>query len=132
MAVRIRLKRGGRKHRPYFRICIMDSREPRDGKSIEEVGTYDPMIRDTDKRVTMKASRVDYWLGVGALPTENVKILIDKYKGKVPETRIETRKVPAFVERLSAERKSADAAPTAPPPAPAPAPAAEAPPEAAQ
>jgi small subunit ribosomal protein S16 len=105
----------------------MDSREPRDGKSIEEVGTYDPMIRDTDKRVTMKASRVDYWLGVGALPTENVKILIDKYKGKVPETRIEPRKVPAFFERLSAERKSVE-----PPAAPPPAPEAEAPAEAAQ
>ena len=94
MAVRIRLKKMGRRHRPYFRICAMDSRTPRDGKAIEELGTYDPMIRDTDKRCTMKADRVDYWLGVGALPTEKVKILIDKYKGKVPDLRIEKAKVP--------------------------------------
>ncbi|QDU59395.1 30S ribosomal protein S16 [Planctomycetes bacterium Pan216] len=92
MAVRIRLKKMGRRHRPYYRICVMDSRAPRDGRSIEDVGTYDPMIRDTDQRVTMKHERVDYWLGVGALPTETVQRLIEKYKGKVPEARTERPK----------------------------------------
>jgi small subunit ribosomal protein S16 len=67
----------------------MDSRAPRDGKTIEELGTYDPMIRETDKRCTMKADRIDYWIGVGALPTEKVKALIDKYKGKVPDVRLD-------------------------------------------
>lgn len=91
MAVRIRLKKLGRLHRPYYRICVMDSRTPRDGKSIEEIGTYDPMVRDKDKRVTLMAERVDYWIGVGALPTEKVKVLIDKYKGKVPDKRVDER-----------------------------------------
>lgn len=89
MAVRIRLKKMGRRHRPYYRICVMDSRTPRDGKTIEEVGTYDPMVPNKDDRCTMIADRIDYWLGVGALPTEKVKILIGKYKGKVPEKRVD-------------------------------------------
>jgi small subunit ribosomal protein S16 len=89
VAVRIRLKKLGRRHRPFFRICVMDSRTPRDGKTIEEIGTYDPMVRDKDKRVTMKADRVDYWISVGALPTDKVKVLIDKYKGTAPEVRID-------------------------------------------
>lgn len=72
----------------------MDSRVPRDGKAIEEVGTYDPMIRERDRRVTMKGDRIDYWIGVGATPTERVARLIEKYKGKVPEVRIDERKMP--------------------------------------
>lgn len=86
----------------YYRICVMDSRTPRDGKTIEEIGTYDPMIRDTDKRVTLDAERVDYWLKVGAKPTENVQRLIEKYKGKVPATRIDEKKVR---ERVVAPQK---------------------------
>jgi small subunit ribosomal protein S16 len=77
----------GRLHRPYYRICVMDSRTPRDGRAIEELGTYDPMVRKTDERVSLKADRVDYWLSVGALPTEKVKVLIDKFKGKAPDIR---------------------------------------------
>ena len=119
MAVKIRLKRLGRTHRPYYRICIMDGRSPRDGKAIEEVGTYDPMIPDVDKSVTMKSDRIDYWLSVGAQPTPKVGTLIKKYKGNVPDKRVEKRKIPKMAERLSAEpRKSAEepsgeAAPTA-------------------
>lgn len=108
MSVRIRLKKLGRRHRPYYRICIMDARTPRDGKAIEEVGTYDPMIAETDKRCTMKADRIDYWLSVGAQPTEKVKILIDKYKGKVPDVRIDQPKERVVPEmaRLSAEQRT--------------------------
>ena len=79
MAVKIRMKKMGRTHRPYFRICAMDSRVPRDGRVIEELGTYDPMVKETDARVTLKADRVDYWLSVGAQPSEKVKVLIKKY-----------------------------------------------------
>jgi small subunit ribosomal protein S16 len=79
VAVRIRLKRLGRKHRPYFRICAMDSRTPRDGRVLEELGTYDPMVPETDARTLLKRERVDYWLGVGAKPTEKVAVLIKKY-----------------------------------------------------
>lgn len=93
VAVRIRLKQLGRKHRPYYRICVMDARSPRDGKTIEEIGTYDPMIRETDKRVSLNGERYEYWLSVGALPTDHVKRLADKYKGNVPAVRIDERKV---------------------------------------
>ncbi|HUY31552.1 MAG TPA: 30S ribosomal protein S16 [Pirellulales bacterium] len=79
MAVRIRMKRMGRKHRPFFRICAVDSRNPRDGKVLEELGTYDPMIDDTDARVVLKTERLGYWLGVGAQPSDKVKVFIKKY-----------------------------------------------------
>jgi small subunit ribosomal protein S16 len=77
--VKIRMKMMGRKHRPYFRICAMDSRRPRGGRVLEELGTYDPLVSDTDARVLLNAERVSYWLGVGAQPTEKVAVLIKKY-----------------------------------------------------
>ena len=80
MAVRIRMKRLGRKHRPFFRICVMDARSPRDGKAIEEVGYYDPMVRDKSQRVNIKMDRVDHWISVGAQPSEKVATLIKKVK----------------------------------------------------
>lgn len=80
MPVRIRMKRLGRRHRPYFRICVMDVRKPRDGEAIEEIGTYDPMVRDKSKRVTLQMDRVEHWLSVGAQPSEKVAVLIDKFK----------------------------------------------------
>lgn len=80
MAVKIRMKRLGRRHRPFYRICVMDSRKPRDGKAIEEVGHYDPMLADKSKRVEMNLERVDYWLSVGAQASDNVATLIKKLK----------------------------------------------------
>jgi len=79
VAVRIRLKKMGRKHRPFFRLCAMDSRSPRDGRVIEELGTYDPMVPETDARAILKGERIDYWLSVGAKPTPKVGVLIRKY-----------------------------------------------------
>jgi small subunit ribosomal protein S16 len=79
VAVKIRMKMMGRKHRPFFRICACDSRSPRDGKVLEELGAYDPMVSDTDARVTFNYERLKYWLGVGAQPSENVRVLIKKY-----------------------------------------------------
>lgn len=79
MAVRLRMKKIGRKHRPFFRICATDSRSPRDGKVIEEIGYYDPMVRETDARAVLNKPRVDYWLSVGAKPSDRVGILIKKY-----------------------------------------------------
>jgi small subunit ribosomal protein S16 len=73
------MKKMGRKHRPFFRICATDSRSPRDGKVLEELGTYDPMIADTDARVTLNQERLKYWLSVGAQPSDNVKVFIKKY-----------------------------------------------------
>jgi small subunit ribosomal protein S16 len=78
--VKIRMKKMGRKHRPFFRICVMDSRSPRDGKAIEELGFYDPMVRVKKDRVKLNLERVDYWIGVGAQPSINVAALIKKLR----------------------------------------------------
>src|SRR5947207_7299178 len=82
MAVRIRMKKMGRIHRPYFRIVAIDSRQPRDGRTLEELGTYDPMVPAKDKRVTLKPDRIKYWLSFGALPSEKVQVLINTYLKK--------------------------------------------------
>ncbi len=79
MAVTIRMKRMGRKNREYYRICATDRRSPRDGRVIEELGTYDPHVRETDARCTLNGPRVDYWLSVGAQPSDAVRVLIKKY-----------------------------------------------------
>ncbi len=73
------MKKLGRSHQPFFRICAVDKRAPRDGRVLEELGTYDPRVPETDARAIFNAERVDYWLGVGALPSENVAVLIKKY-----------------------------------------------------
>jgi small subunit ribosomal protein S16 len=106
VAVRIRLKRLGRRHRPFFRICAMDSRAPRDGRVIEELGHYDPMVKETDARAVLNAERIDYWLSVGALPTEKVAVLIKKYG--TGGTHLEKQR--------SAQDRLAITKPTAPPP----------------
>jgi small subunit ribosomal protein S16 len=73
MAPKIRLARGGAKHRPFFSIVVADSRSPRDGRFIEKLGTYNPMLdKGAKDRVVLKEERVKHWLGVGALPTERV------------------------------------------------------------
>ena len=79
VAVRIRMKKLGRKHQPFFRICAVDSRAPRDGRVLEELGTYDPMISETDARAELNHDRFSYWLGVGAQMSDKVKVLFKKY-----------------------------------------------------
>ncbi len=76
MAVKIRLARFGAKKRPFYRIVVADGRYPRDGRFLETVGTYNPMVEPTE--VTMKQDRVQYWLGQGAIPTSTVNSLIKK------------------------------------------------------
>ena len=73
MALKIRLARGGAKKRPYYRIVITDSRSPRDGKFIERVGHYNPLLpKDHENRIKLEADRIQYWLGVGATPSDRV------------------------------------------------------------
>jgi len=79
VAVRLRLKQMGRKHRHYYRLVAIDARQPRDGRVIEELGTYDPHVKDKEKRVTLIPSRIKYWQSVGALPTEHVAALLKKF-----------------------------------------------------
>ena len=85
MAVRIRMKSLGRKHRPYYRIVAIDGRQPRDGRILEELGSYDPMVKNTDDRVRLKPSRIKYWISVGAQPSEKVAVLLRKYMAKFEE-----------------------------------------------
>lgn len=80
MAVRIRMKRIGRTHRPFYRICVMDSRVHREGKAIEEIGWYDTAIADKSKRVNIQLERVDYWVSVGASLSDKVATLVKKVK----------------------------------------------------
>jgi small subunit ribosomal protein S16 len=79
VSVRIRMKRLGRKGRPFYRLCAIDQRNPRDGRVLEELGHYDPMCREKDARAILKGDRIDYWVSVGAQPSENAEILIKKY-----------------------------------------------------
>lgn len=79
MAVVIRMKRMGRKNREYYRICATDRRSPRDGRVIEEIGTYDPHVKETDARCTLDGARIQHWLSVGAQPSDAVRVLIKKY-----------------------------------------------------
>jgi small subunit ribosomal protein S16 len=73
MSLKIRLARGGAKKRPFYSIVVADARSPRDGRFIERLGTYNPMLeRGHGDRVTLKEERIRHWLGVGAQPTERV------------------------------------------------------------
>lgn len=100
--VRIRMKRMGRKHRPYYRIVAIDSRQPRDGKVIEELGSYDPMIPETDQRVRLKPDRIRYWLSVGAQPSEHCQVLFNKYLAKA-----EAEAAVAAAQKAASERSPA-------------------------
>ncbi len=79
MSLKIRLARGGAKKRPFYRIVVADSRMPRDGRFIEKVGTYNPMLnKDDPNRVTLVQDRVEHWLSVGALPSDRVARFLGK------------------------------------------------------
>ncbi|MCB2087413.1 MAG: 30S ribosomal protein S16 [Sphingomonadaceae bacterium] len=78
MAVAIRLSRGGAKKRPYYRIVVSDTRSPRDGKYLEQIGTYNPMLpKDSGERVKLNEDRARHWLSVGAQPTDRVHRFLD-------------------------------------------------------
>ena len=70
MSLKIRMSRAGAKKRPYYRIVVAESRSPRDGRFIEKIGSYDPMLVDDSKRVKFDAERVKYWLSKGATPSD--------------------------------------------------------------
>ncbi len=78
MAIALRLSRGGAKKRPYYRIVAADSRKPRDGRYLEQIGTYNPVLpKDDEKRVQLNEDRARYWLGVGAQPSDRVARFLD-------------------------------------------------------
>ena len=96
----------GRRHRPFFRLCAVDGRATRDGKVIEYLGHYDPMVNETDARAVLNKERIDYWLSVGAQPSDKCAVLIKKYGSNGTHLEQQT----AAIERLKATR------PQAPPP----------------
>ena len=99
MAVCIRMKQMGRTHRHYYRIVAIDKRQPRDGRAIEELGSYDPHLADKENRVKLVASRIKYWMSVGAKPSDQCQVLFTKYMKKFEE-----------LEAQAAAAKAADAA----------------------
>ena len=87
----LRLKRMGRTHRPFYRVCAMDRRSPVDGKAIEEIGWYNPVAKSEDQQLNLKLDRVDYWLSVGAQPSETVRSLIRRAGGDpTPGKKVES------------------------------------------
>jgi len=118
------MKKMGRKRQPFYRICAIDGRAPRDGKVIEELGYYDPLVKETDARAILDGERIDYWLGVGAQPSEKVRVLIKKYgangthldKQKSALERVKLNKPMAPPPRVVPRPKPEEpAAPEAPP-----------------
>jgi small subunit ribosomal protein S16 len=81
MAVAIRLRREGARNHPYYKIVVADKRSPRDGRFIEIIGTYDP--KQKDENYTLQLDRAEYWLSVGAQPSQTVGSIINKAKKKV-------------------------------------------------
>jgi small subunit ribosomal protein S16 len=130
VSLKIRLARAGAKKRPYYRIVVADSRSPRDGRYIEKIGTYDPLLPKDGERVKLVEERVKHWLGVGATPTDRVLRFLDAAgmrkrdarsnpnKGQPGKKRIEREEAKAAAAAEKA--KSAAEAAAAPPPAPEP------------
>ena len=125
MALSIRLSRGGSKKRPYYRIVVADARSPRDGKFIEKIGTYNPLLaKDDEKRMVLDADRAKYWLTNGAQPTDRVARFLDvagvkeraprnnPNKGKPGEKA--TERAEERAEKLKAQEEAAAAAANAP------------------
>ena len=112
MAMKIRLARGGSKKRPFYAIVAADSRMPRDGRFIEKLGTYNPMLpKDSEERVKMNMERVKYWLGEGAQPTDRVSRMLEA-AGELPKKdRANLKKgTPGKAAQARAEEKAAKAA----------------------
>ncbi len=85
----------GRKHRPYFRIVAIDSRQPHNGRALEDLGTYDPMVKVKESRLTLKPDRVRYWMSVGALASEKVQVMLNKYLKKFEDQAAQAASAPA-------------------------------------
>ncbi len=111
MSLKIRLTRGGTKKRPFYSVVVADSRSPRDGRFIEKLGTYNPMLdKGHADRIVLKAERIKHWMGVGALPSDRVqRFLADAGLGEKPAIR-ETPKKSAPKAKAQERAKAAAAA----------------------
>ncbi len=111
MAVALRLKRLGRKNHPFYRLSAIDSRSPRDGRVIEELGHYDPLLKDKDKQFVAKIDRCQYWLSVGAEPSQTVSSLLKKAGVEHKSLNLPKPGKPKAAPVVEGEKK--EAAPTA-------------------
>ena len=119
--MKIRLARGGSKKRPFYRIVAADSRMPRDGRYIERLGTYNPLLaKDSEERVKMNMERIQYWLGEGAQPTDRISRMLEA--AGILEKKLRTnlkkgepgQKAKDRVEQKAAKLAEAEAVPEAP------------------
>ena len=112
MAMKIRLARGGSKKRPFYRIVAADSRMPRDGRFIEKLGTYNPLLpKDSEDRVKMDLERVQYWLSQGAQPTDRIARMLEAAGAMEKTERNNPKKAePGTKAKERAEEKAAKAA----------------------
>lgn len=119
MAMKIRLARGGSKKRPYYSIVAADSRMPRDGRFLEKLGTYNPLLpKDSEDRIKMNMERVQHWLGQGAQPTDRVARFLEAAGVKEKATRANLKKAePGDKAKKRAEEKAAKSAKVAEAPA---------------
>lgn len=116
MSVKIRMSRQGRRHRPFFRINVIDSRTPRDGRIIEKLGHYDPLEKNPEKEIVLNIERVKYWLDKGTIPSDTVSEILlrkgikHKYaeEKKVRRTLARKRARSAGLPFLKSERKTAE------------------------
>ncbi|KFE35735.1 30S ribosomal protein S16 [Thioclava atlantica] len=117
--MKIRLARGGSKKRPFYSIVASDSRMPRDGRFIEKLGTYNPLLpKDSEERVKMNMERVKYWLEQGAQPTDRIQRFLEASGEVEKKTRANMKKaVPGKKAQERAEEKAAKAAEAAEAPA---------------
>lgn len=131
MSLRIRLSRGGAKKRPFYRLVVADSRMPRDGRFIERLGTYNPMLpKDHPERVMLREDRIKHWLGVGALPSDRVARFLGDAgiapKPAIPEQTKKSQPKAKALERMKEAEEAKKAAEEAPAEEAAAAPAEEA------
>lgn len=116
MSLKIRLARGGAKKRPYYRIVIADSRMPRDGRFIERVGFFNPLMpKDSDKRVGFDSERIKHWIGVGAKPTDRVGRFLSQeglWDWKPSNNPNKAKPGKKAQERLAAQRQAKEDAKT--------------------
>ena len=112
MAMKIRLARGGSKKRPFYRIVAADSRMPRDGRFIEKLGTYNPLLpKDSEERVKMDVERVQYWISKGAQPTDRIARMLEAAGVREKAVRNNPKKgTPGKKAVERAEEKAAKAA----------------------
>lgn len=114
MAVKLRLKRMGRSNHSFFRLNAIDSRSPRDGRVIEELGYYDPRNKDQAKQFVAKIDRCRHWLDVGAIPSETVSSLLKKSGVEHKQLRLPRPGKPKAPPVVAGEKKAEVAAPAAP------------------